>query len=130
MAALTRQMLRTVTLAALALALQKLRWLRVIGSWKIEDKRDPISGKPWMLVQAGGPGSWIQIRCETVSDPGERKGLSLLGPAPAKRGLGDGRGARPRVRGNFFINPDFSGNQKARCSLLGHKSCEAPMQKS
>jgi hypothetical protein len=86
MAALTRQILRTVTLAALALALQialaPVKPVRVIGSWKIEDKRDPTSGKPWMLVQAGGPGSWIQIRCESVSDPG--KGLSLLGPAPAK----------------------------------------------
>jgi hypothetical protein len=79
MAALTRQMLRTVTLAALALALQ-IALAPSDRELKIEDKRDPISGKPWMLVQAGGPGSWIQIRCESVSDPGER--VVAIGPGP------------------------------------------------
>jgi len=39
----------------------------IIGSWAIEDKHDPITGKPWVIAQVKSDtehNMWMQARCE------------------------------------------------------------------
>jgi hypothetical protein len=39
----------------------------IIGGWAIEEKKDPITGDPWVIAQteeADASGMWLQIRCE------------------------------------------------------------------
>src|ERR1700687_2917630 len=93
---------KTVTSDALVLALQiapaLAKSVRVIGSWKIEDKRDPISGKPWIIAQAGGAGSWIQIRCEAVSDAGKGNLPFLVVGIGTRQSLNDGDKAEGKIK--------------------------------
>jgi hypothetical protein len=43
---------------------------RQIGNWVIEDKQEPITGRPWVIAQtanADASGMWLQVRCESLS---------------------------------------------------------------
>jgi hypothetical protein len=51
-----------------------------IGTWAVEERRDPISGEPLFLAQSANSdasGTWLQIRCE--SSDGALKPLLIIG---------------------------------------------------
>jgi TPR repeat protein/peptidoglycan hydrolase-like protein with peptidoglycan-binding domain/uncharacterized protein YecT (DUF1311 family) len=67
---------------------------RQIGNWVIEDKQEPITGRPWVIAQtanADASGMWLQVRCESLS---AKQSIPLL-----VIGLGGG--------GNNFRNGEF-----------------------
>ena len=126
MAALTRQMLRTVTLAALALALQ----IALAPSDRELENRGQAGshfGKALDACSSRRPGLLDTDPMRVGFRPRER----VVAIGPGQEGLRGWAGGQTTRQGELFHKPGFFREPKGSLFAIGtHKSCEAPMQKS
>jgi hypothetical protein len=77
-----------------------------IGTWTIEEKKDPITDEIWVIAQSTSgdvAGTWLQVRCE------DKKPLLVIGIKGATFPVGQSLGGALRIDGNLPTSAGFIG---------------------